>query len=103
MDKELQYDIIAQAYQQGIEVLVDPMCNGFTAINTGDTFAFVNGIPLKPYPPGHPELTGAAIAIPGNRMEFFTGRIWIVFAATPGVSPEIVIIQKFYKPSNNVC
>lgn len=95
---EQPYDIIAQVYTVSEEVKVDPKCNGWTAINTGDTFATVCGIPLKPFPPGHPELTGAAIAIPGNYGELFRGRIWINFSNVPGVSPQIVIILKFYKP-----
>jgi hypothetical protein len=92
-----EYDIISAVYRQGGEVPVDPMCNGFTAINTGDTLVTVCGIPLKPYPAGHPELTGAAVAIPGNWDERFSGRIWIVFANTPALDPEVVIIQKYYK------
>jgi hypothetical protein len=92
------YDIIAQAYAKGGEIKIDERCNGFTAINTGDTLVTVCGIPLKPFPPGHPELTGAAVAIPGNEGEVFTGRIWIVFDDVPGANPQVVIIQKFYKP-----
>ena len=70
---EQNYDIIAQDYAVGGEVKVDPFCNGWTAINNGDTLVRVCGIPLKPYPPGHPELTGAAIAIPGNQGEIYRG------------------------------
>jgi hypothetical protein len=92
-----EYDIIAEVYSTGVEVAVDERCNGWTAINTGDTFCTVCGIPLKPFPPGFPQLTGAAIAIPGNKWEIFRGRIWIVFAALPGVTPQVVIIQKYYK------
>jgi hypothetical protein len=92
-----EYDIIAQSYTKGGDFPVDPCCNSWTAINAGDTRAVVNGIPLLPFPPGHPELTGAAIAIPGNRDEFYRGRIFIVFDALPGVTPLIVIVQKFYK------
>ncbi len=92
------YDIISQDYSIGGEIKVDERCNGWTAINTGDTLVKVCGIPLKPFPPGHPELTGAAIAIPGNLGELFRGRIWIVFDSTPGMSPQVTIIQKFYKP-----
>jgi hypothetical protein len=98
----LEYDIIAQSYTVGGEIRVDPQCNGWTAINNGDTLVRVNNIPLLPFPPGHPELTGAAIAIPGNLGEFFTGRIWIVFDALPGVNPLVTIIQKYYKPGTYV-
>lgn len=90
------YDIIAQSYEVGTEVAVDANCNGWTAINTGDDLVRVCGIPLKPFPPGHPELTGAAIAIPGNKWEVYRGRIWIVFENI-GANPQVVIIQKFYK------
>lgn len=89
------YDIIAQTYNKGGEVAVDSRCNGWTAINNGDTLVRVCGIPLKPFPPAHPELTGAAIAIPGNKWEVYKGRIWIVFDAG-GTNPEVVIIQKYY-------
>jgi hypothetical protein len=92
-----EYDIIAQTYFVGGEILVSPKCNGWTAINQGDTLVRVNGIILKPFPPGFPALTGAAIAIPGNFCEIFTGRIWIVFDALPGLAPQVCIIQKFYK------
>ncbi len=97
MDCYQQYDIIAASYAKGGEILVDARCNGWTAINTGDTLVTVNGIPLKPFPPGFPDLTGAAVAIPGNAGELFTGRIWIVFSNTPGVNPLVTIIQKYYK------
>jgi hypothetical protein len=94
-----EYDIIANQYRQGGEIPVDPRCNGWTAINSGDTLVTVCGIELKPFPAGHPELTGAAIAIPGNQDERFSGRIWIVFSDTPGTDPEVTIIQKYYKPA----
>ena len=93
-----KYDIIAQFYAAGGEIHVEATCNGFTAINTGDTRVTVCGIPLLPFPPGHPELSGAAIAIPGNQDEIFDGRIWIVFDPTPGLNPQVCIIQKYYKP-----
>jgi hypothetical protein len=94
--QDCNYDIIAQAYAVGGEIRVDEACNGFTAINTGDTLVRVCGIPLLPYPPGHPELTGAAIAIPGNKGEIFRGRVWIVFDLLPGLNPQVIIIQKYY-------
>jgi hypothetical protein len=95
-DQGQYYDIIAQTYTQGGEIAVDANCNGWTAINTGDIGVTVCGIMLKPYPAGHPELTGAAIAIPGNKWEVFSGRIWIVFEQG-GADPQVTIIQKFYK------
>jgi hypothetical protein len=98
MEDYTTYDIIAQSYTAGGEIHVDDRCNGFTAINIGDTLVTVCGIPLKPYPAGHPELTGAAVAIPGNAGEVFRGRIWIVFASAPGVDPQVVIVQKYFKP-----
>lgn len=95
--KDLEYDIIAQFYAAGGEVRVDSRCNSWSAINTGDSLVFVNGIPLKPFPPGHPEATGAAIAIPGNIGERFSGRIWIDFVNVLA-NPQVCIVQKYYKP-----
>jgi hypothetical protein len=94
MDRK--YNFIAKTFTSGTEVPVDEKCNSFAAINTGDTFAFVCGIPLLPHPLGHPELSGAAVSINGNENEIFSGRIWIVFDALPGLNPQIVIIQKSY-------
>lgn len=92
------YDIISKDYYTSGEVTVDPDCNGWTAINNGDQLVRVNGIPLKPFPAGHPELTGAAVAIPGNLGELYKGRIWIAFDdSLGGTNPWVSIIQKFYK------
>lgn len=96
--EESRYDIITNVYRAGIEVAVDAECNSWTAINTGDTLAWVNNIQLKPFPPGQPDLTGAAVAIPGNLGERFKGRIWIVFDSPAGADPQITIVQKYYKP-----
>ena len=94
---EQEYDIIAQSYAVGGEISVDRRCNGWTAINQGDTLVRVCGISLLPYPPGHPEFSGASIAIPGNFGEVFRGRIWIVFDDAPAANPLVTIIQKYYK------
>ena len=90
------YNIIGQSYYLGQEVKPDKNCNGWTAINKGDTLAWVNGVPLKPYPPGHPELSGESFGVSGNEQEVYDGRIKIVFDNSVGTNPWIVIVQKFY-------
>lgn len=92
-----KYNIIPQSFFAPQEVTPDSKCNGWTAINKGDTLVIVNGIKLKPFPPGHPELSGESFGVQGNLGEVYTGIISIVFDATGGgVAPEVLIIQKYY-------
>jgi hypothetical protein len=93
-----KYNLIPQSYFGPQEVVPDPRCNGWTAINKGDTLVIVNGIKLKPFPPGHPELSGESFGVQGNLGETYGGVISITFAAG-GVAPEVMIIQKYYMNS----
>lgn len=92
----LYYDALVQTVSESIELPVDPCCNGFIAINKGAVLATVNQIPLKPFPPGFPDLSGESITVGGNRGELYRGRIVVQFAGAGG---NVVIIQKYYKQS----
>lgn len=88
------YSINCQTYQQSLEVPIAVGCNGWTAINNGDTRVTVENIELLPaLAPG---ATGAAIQIGGNLGELYAGRIQILFDQPTGVNPSVQIIQKFY-------
>ena len=99
------YNQAGQSYFDSQSVQVIPFCNGWVAINKGDTLVRVNGIPLKPYPPGHPELSGESYGVAGNLGEVFVGDnmvIQVVFdTAAGGVAPWVIIAQKFYLPNYN--
>jgi hypothetical protein len=88
------YNIIGQSYFESQQVNPDPRCNGWTAVNKGATLCIVNGIELKPFPPGHPELSGESFGVTGNLGEVFTGRITLDI--TPGAGAKLLLIQKFY-------
>jgi len=75
-------------------------CNSWTVQNLGDIWVTVNGILLKGYPIGHPELTGAATGVSGNYGEVYQGNISIQSAqTTPGSGTtdfHCVVILKSY-------
>lgn len=91
----LKYNIQGSSYTVNTEIPVEQNCNAFTVINEGDGIAFVNGIELKPYPPGHPELTGEAVTVGGNIGEVYSGRIEIKFEIGQA-APKVVVIKKYY-------
>jgi hypothetical protein len=79
---------------------IDPFCNAWEVINLGDIWVNVNGILLKGFPPGHPELTGASIGVAGQYGEIFKGNVNVQSAATtPGSGTTqflCLFIQKTY-------
>jgi len=90
----LKYSIIGQDYFQGQEVEIVPNCVDWIAINKGAVGVWVNGIFLKPFPPGHPELSGESFAVECNELEEFVGHLTIVFQA--GANPWLQLVQRYY-------
>jgi len=91
----LPFNVQGAAYTTNQDILVEKNLNAFTVVNEGDGILFINGIELKPFPPGHPELTGEAVTIGGNLGEVYQGRIELRFTAGQ-VTPKAVVIKKFY-------
>lgn len=83
----------AQVYTRSTVVKRVENCNGFIAVNTGDSIVTVNDRVLYPGVPG--TSLGDSVTIGGNLGEIYLGQIKIVFAAG-GLQPEITIEQKFY-------
>lgn len=92
----IKFNVQGQTFNDGCEVPVPECCNGWIAINKGDTLVRVNNIALKPYPPGHPELSGESFTAAGNKGEFFHGKLTVVFSDTPGTDLNILIVFKYY-------
>lgn len=72
-------------------------CNGYIAVNNGDTIVQVNRFPLKP--PVLPTLSGESTGVVGNQDETFTGDngiIQISFLTPMGANPSVIIKEKFY-------
>lgn len=69
-------------------------CNGFTAVNTGDTIATVNDQVLYPGTIG--TNVGDSMTVGGNAGEIFIGVITIIFVVPVGANPQVSINQKFY-------
>jgi hypothetical protein len=90
------FNISGQVYRKAQRVPVDKCCNGWTVINKSDVEITVNGIPLKPFPAGHPELSGESFGVVGNIGEIYTGFIDIAFLTNPTTYKDVVVIQKTY-------
>lgn len=90
-----KFKTVAQSYyvsQGNIPAVAN--CNGWTAVNKGDTVVRINDIPLLPFPPGHPELSGESTGVMGNIGEVCVDSFKIFFDG--GANPWLVLIQKFY-------
>ena len=82
--------------QQSGDFNVFPNCVDWLVINQGDTGARLNGIYLKPYPPGHPELVGSTFSPDGKRDEFMMVPFTVSFDDPLGAMPWLQIVQKIY-------
>jgi hypothetical protein len=81
------------------QYVLDKCCNGFVAVNIGDTLVRVAQIPLKP--PPAPALTGESTGVQGNADETFVGTngiLPVTFVAPIGANPLVMIIEKYYVP-----
>lgn len=76
------------------EVELSTLCNGWVAINVGDTPVYVNGQLLNPAL--GPGLSGESRGVQGNRMELYKGRVVIAFQPPIGLNPLVLFTQKFY-------
>lgn len=73
-----------------------PKCYGFFLENKGDVDVQVNGKVLKPYPAGHPELSGQAFGYSDEQGRELTDPFQIVFTAG-GSAPKLEITMVFKK------
>ena len=77
---------------------LDKKCNGYAAINIGDTIARVANTQIKP--PILPTLSGESSGVIGNEGEVFTGNngtISVIFIPGAGtVNPLVMIVEKYY-------
>jgi len=96
----LGYSLNHQDITASKSITLDPFCNSWTVINMGDIWVTVNGILLKGYPIGHPELTGASMGATGNFGEIYKGLVQINSAQNaPGSGTTeffCMFIQKCY-------
>jgi hypothetical protein len=91
------YNISVKTYIVSGQHLLTKTCNGFVAINIGDTIVQVKQVQLKP--PPAPALSGESTGVQGNADEIFTGDngvISILFVGPPGVNPKVQIVEKYY-------
>jgi hypothetical protein len=69
-------------------------------INQGGDPCTVNGILLKGFPPGFPDLVGSSVAIDCNEDERYDDDVIEVAFAGTGTAPSVQIVQRFYKNKN---
>lgn len=72
-------------------VNVEKECYGFSFINKGGSAVRVNQILLKPYPPGHPELSGESFSFVDPEGRILAQSFEVVFNA--GADPFLQIVQ----------
>lgn len=90
------YNITVQSTTISGRIKVTEKCNGFVVVNKGDTAVTVNNFPLKPYPAGHPEVSGESYGVSGNADEEYKGNIDISFSTPLGANPLVVVVQKYF-------
>jgi hypothetical protein len=78
---------------------LDPKCNGYVAVNIGDTLVQINQIPIKP--PVAPNLSGESTGVQGNEGEIFIGNngeipVTFINPGGAGVNQKVMIIEKYY-------
>lgn len=99
MEEILKFNEIVQSVYASTMLPIPRNCNGYVVVNVGTALFWVNGFPLKPLPPGHPEVDGASRGVPGNRNEIFVGDngvIKVVRDTLVGTNPELIFIFKCY-------
>jgi hypothetical protein len=94
-----KYNIRQVTFNSSGQYVLDKCCNGFVAVNIGDTLVRIQQIPLKPPPAIN--LTGESTGVQGNADEIFVGTngmLTITFVNPVGANPLVMIIEKYYVP-----
>lgn len=90
-EKFLRYNFSTNVYTAQSEIVLDPLCNGISVKNGGNTNLIFQGDVLVP---------GESKSIGGNRKEILQGRVDISFALptpAPGTPNNVAFVtQKFY-------
>lgn len=69
-------------------------CYGFIWINIGDDLVTINTLPLKPFPPGFPALSGESFSFVDPWRNLYNRNFTISFAGV-GVAPSVLIVQVY--------
>ena len=92
-------EIVKPVYASG-QLEVPKNCNGYLAVNEGDTLFWINDFPLHPNPDwATNKLAGESTGLLGNVGEIYTGNngsMKIVMDTSAGTHPQVVIVFKFY-------
>ena len=92
-----KYNTIVVTVTQSQNVPIPKDCNGYVAVNTGNTIFYVENFPLLPAP--GPGLSGQSIGVAGNKDEIFVGNngsLNVRVANPVGTNPVIYIVFKYY-------
>jgi hypothetical protein len=93
-EKLLKYNFNTEQYAKAKEITIDPLCNGITVRNGGNTLVIFQGDVLNP---------GESKSVGGNRKEILWGRVNISFQLPVIVPPVplnlVFVTQKYYLPN----
>lgn len=86
------FDLLVGSYRRNEKVPVEVGCYGFIALNKGGDLVTVNDMPLKPFPPGFPDLSGETWGFVDPWRNLYKRPFQISFAGT-GTAPLLVLVQ----------
>ena len=96
----LDFNESVQYIRQSTQLQVPDNCNGFVAVNAGDTTFWVNNFPLQPNPSfGTTGLAGESTGLIGNKGEIYKGdnmRMTITVQSPTGPNPCLIVVFKYY-------
>jgi hypothetical protein len=92
-----RYNEITETYSAATQIQVPIGCNGWLAVNTGDTPLRINNRTILPRPGAG--LSGESVGTAGNAGEIFVGNNGVIalqILPPVGINPQVQVTFKFY-------
>lgn len=88
------YGLVFGRFSEAGTIPREAGCYGFIWINLGDDLVTINTLPLKPFPPGFPDLSGESFSFVDPWRNLYNRDFTIAFAGV-GVNPLVQIVQVY--------
>jgi len=89
-----KFGLLDGVYTTSQQVPCEKQTYGFIAINSGGDAVRVNGIRLKPFPPGFPQLSGESFGFVDPWRNTYNRDFTITFEGTGSV-PSLTLVQVY--------